>query len=331
MDGRNEPVLLREDEGGVVRLTLNRPQARNALSRGLMTALEEELARIARRPLRPGRRPRRHRPRLLRRARPARDARASRGRAAYERLFAQCCALMQAHHPPAAAGDRAGPRGRDRRRLPARRHLRPRGRRRRRPASRRPGVNIGLFCSTPMVALSRNVGRKQAMEMLLTGEMVDAERRPARSASSTAWCRPTSWTRRSTSWPRPIADKSPLTLQDRQGGVLPPARDRRSPTPTTTPPRHGREHAGPRRGGGHRRVPREARARLDRDLSGCRTLHPPPPTSTGSTTPRPSRRAGSSSPAPAGSSSAWHGSTSCRPRGCPRSRSPAAPTSASRA
>ena len=38
-----------------------------------------------------------------------------------------------------------------------------------------PGVNIGLFCSTPMVALSRNVGRKQAMEMLLTGDMIDAE------------------------------------------------------------------------------------------------------------------------------------------------------------
>ena len=37
-----------------------------------------------------------------------------------------------------------------------------------------PGVNIGLFCSTPMVALSRNVSRKQAMEMLLTGEMVGA-------------------------------------------------------------------------------------------------------------------------------------------------------------
>jgi enoyl-CoA hydratase/carnithine racemase len=38
-----------------------------------------------------------------------------------------------------------------------------------------PGVNIGLFCSTPMVALSRAVGRKAALEMLLTGEMVDAE------------------------------------------------------------------------------------------------------------------------------------------------------------
>lgn len=38
-----------------------------------------------------------------------------------------------------------------------------------------PGVNIGLFCSTPMVALSRNVSRKQAMEVLLLGDMLDAE------------------------------------------------------------------------------------------------------------------------------------------------------------
>lgn len=38
-----------------------------------------------------------------------------------------------------------------------------------------PGVNIGLFCSTPMVALSRNVPRKRAMEMLLTGEAIDAQ------------------------------------------------------------------------------------------------------------------------------------------------------------
>ena len=38
-----------------------------------------------------------------------------------------------------------------------------------------PGVNIGLFCSTPMVALSRNVAKKHAMEMLLTGDMVDSK------------------------------------------------------------------------------------------------------------------------------------------------------------
>lgn len=39
-----------------------------------------------------------------------------------------------------------------------------------------PGVNIGLFCSTPMVALSRNISNKHAMEMLLTGDMVDSKR-----------------------------------------------------------------------------------------------------------------------------------------------------------
>tara|TARA_B100001027_G_scaffold70549_1_gene48167 strand:- start:150 stop:650 length:501 start_codon:yes stop_codon:yes gene_type:complete len=38
-----------------------------------------------------------------------------------------------------------------------------------------PGVNIGLFCSTPMVALSRNVNKKEAMKMLLTGDMINAE------------------------------------------------------------------------------------------------------------------------------------------------------------
>ena len=39
-----------------------------------------------------------------------------------------------------------------------------------------PGVNLGLFCSTPMVALSRNVNKKNAMEMLLTGDFIDAEK-----------------------------------------------------------------------------------------------------------------------------------------------------------
>ena len=49
-----------------------------------------------------------------------------------------------------------------------------------------PGVDIGLFCSTPMVALSRNVPRKQAMEMLLTGEPISARDARRASASSTA-------------------------------------------------------------------------------------------------------------------------------------------------
>src|SRR5262249_20237292 len=41
-----------------------------------------------------------------------------------------------------------------------------------------PGVKIGLFCSTPMVPLSRAIGRKRAMEMLLTGELIDAQKAP---------------------------------------------------------------------------------------------------------------------------------------------------------
>ena len=39
-----------------------------------------------------------------------------------------------------------------------------------------PGVNIGLFCSTPMVALSRNIHKKNAMEMLLTGDMISCRK-----------------------------------------------------------------------------------------------------------------------------------------------------------
>jgi enoyl-CoA hydratase/carnithine racemase len=74
-----------------------------------------------------------------------------------------------------------------------------------------PGVNIGLFCSTPMVALSRAIGRKPAMEMLLTGDLVPAQeaRRlglvnrvvPAAELDGAVWA-----------LARQIAAKSPLTL-----------------------------------------------------------------------------------------------------------------------
>jgi enoyl-CoA hydratase/carnithine racemase len=172
MRGRNEPVLLREEDGGVVRLTLNRPDARNALSRGLMAMLEEELAGI--------REDRAARVVVLAGAGSAfcaghdlREMRSEPRRECYEGLFAQCSRLMKAimdlpqpviarvHGVATAAGcqlvatcdlavaaEGAG--------------------------FATPGVNIGLFCSTPMVALSRNVGRKQAMEMLLLGELIDA-------------------------------------------------------------------------------------------------------------------------------------------------------------
>lgn len=169
----NDDILLRSDEGGVATLKLNRPKARNALSTGLMTALQTELDRIAD--------DKNVRVVVIAANGPAfcaghdlREVRATPQRDAYEALFAQCSKLMlsitrlpqpviaRVHATATAAGcqlvatcdlavaaDTAN--------------------------FATPGVNIGLFCSTPMVAVSRNVGRKRTMEMLLTGEMMNAD------------------------------------------------------------------------------------------------------------------------------------------------------------
>src|SRR5690606_30692197 len=75
-----------------------------------------------------------------------------------------------------------------------------------------PGVNIGLFCSTPMVALSRNVSRKQAMEMLLTGEKIDAA--TAREFGLVNRVVPREYLHQIVSkYAQAIASKSPLTLK----------------------------------------------------------------------------------------------------------------------
>lgn len=75
-----------------------------------------------------------------------------------------------------------------------------------------PGVNIGLFCSSPMVALSRNVPRKQAMEMLLTGTPIDAAR--ARELGLVNRVVPTDeLTATAISLATEIASKSPKTLR----------------------------------------------------------------------------------------------------------------------
>ncbi|MBK3775790.1 enoyl-CoA hydratase [Azospirillum brasilense] len=171
--GDGTPLVLREDRDGVTTLTLNRPQARNALSVGLMGALQAELDAI-------------HKDSSVRvvvlagagsafcAGHDLKEMRANPDRAAYESLFIQCSRLMltvsrirqpviaKVHGIATAAGcqlvatcdlaycaDTA------------------------RFAT--PGVNIGLFCSTPMVALSRAVGRKAAMEMLLLGDLIGAE------------------------------------------------------------------------------------------------------------------------------------------------------------
>jgi len=158
--------------GEVAWLTLNRPRARNALSVGLMTALQDAIDACARDDA--------IRVVVIAGAGPSfcaghdlRELRANPDRAAHEALFAQCSRLMtsivrlpkpviaRVHGVATAAGCQ----------LVASCDLAIAAETARFAT---PGVNIGLFCSTPMVALSRAVGRKAAMEMLLTGDMVDA-------------------------------------------------------------------------------------------------------------------------------------------------------------
>jgi enoyl-CoA hydratase/carnithine racemase len=170
-------VLLREDRGGIAILTLNRPQARNSLSEALLQALGDALSAIAR--------DRAVRVVVLAANGPAFSAghdlkelnahrsEADRGRAYFKHIMGLCSRVMQKivtlPQPVIAAvqatATAAGCQ------LVASCDLA--------VASQAakfatPGVNIGLFCSTPMVALSRNVSRKHAMQMLLTGDLISA-------------------------------------------------------------------------------------------------------------------------------------------------------------
>lgn len=168
-----EPLVLRRDGEGICWLTLNRPQARNALSIALMNELQAAIDAAAA--------DRETRVVVIAAAGTAfsaghdlREIRANPGRQHYEALFAQCSRLMMSlvrlskpviarvHGVATAAGCQ----------LVASCDLAVAASTARFAT---PGVNIGLFCSTPMVALSRAIGRKPAMEMLLSGEMIDAE------------------------------------------------------------------------------------------------------------------------------------------------------------
>jgi enoyl-CoA hydratase/carnithine racemase len=171
-------ILLREDIAGVAVLTLNDPDTRNSLSEAMLEALGDALTAIA------------HdasvRAVVLAANGPAfsaghnlkeltsRRSDADGGRAYFKHIVTTCSTMMQQivrlPQPVIAAvqatATAAGCQ------LVASCDLA--------VASRTakfatPGVNIGLFCSTPMVALSRNVSPKHAMEMLLTGEMITAE------------------------------------------------------------------------------------------------------------------------------------------------------------
>ena len=172
------PLLLTAQTGGVLRLTLNRPQARNALSTELMSAIQSALegaaiddaTRViviaAEGPVFSSG----HDLKEMARHRADGDS----GRAAYAGLFNQCSKMMQAivRHPKPVIAEVGGIATAAGCQLVASCDLAVAS------TSARfatPGVDIGLFCSTPMVALSRNVSRKAAMEMLLTGEPIDGE------------------------------------------------------------------------------------------------------------------------------------------------------------
>src|SRR3569833_445410 len=173
------PVLLRERDGEIAMLVLNRPHPRNSLSEALLVTLSAALDDI--------RSDKSIRAVVLAANGPAfcaghdlkeltaRRADADGGRAYFRHIMTTCSAMMQkiVTLPQPEIADVQGPASAAGCQLVASCELA--------IASEAakfatPGVDIGLFCSTPMVALSRNVARKHAMEMLLTGGMVAAPR-----------------------------------------------------------------------------------------------------------------------------------------------------------
>lgn len=165
-------VLTETDARGVVTLTLNRPQAYNALSEAMLEALQAALDGVARDP----------QARVLVLAAAGRafcaghdlkEMRAEPAQAMYERLFAQCGRMMltlQRLPVPVVArvqgiATAAGCQ------LVAMCDLAVASSDAKFAVS---GVNLGLFCSTPSVALSRNLPRKAAFEMLVTGDFISA-------------------------------------------------------------------------------------------------------------------------------------------------------------
>jgi len=171
-------VLRSQDARGVVTLTLNRPMAFNALSEGMIEALHQALDAVARDET--------VRVVVITGAGPAfcaghdlKEMRAEPSLGYYQRLFAMCGRMMMAvqklpvpviarvHGIATAAGCQ----------LVAMCDLAVAARDARFAVS---GINVGLFCSTPSVALSRNLARKAAFEMLVTGGFIGADEAQAK-------------------------------------------------------------------------------------------------------------------------------------------------------
>ena len=203
-------LLIRNDRDTVATLTLNRPTARNALTRALMTELLDQLDRIAG--------DESIKAVIIGGAGPAfcaghdlKEIRANNRREIFESLFAQCGKLMtsivrlpkpviaRVHGIATAAGCQ----------LVASCDLAVASTEARFAT---PGVNIGLFCSTPMVAVSRTVSRKQTMEMLLTGTQITAERARELGLSNRVVA-PEALDTETHELARSIANKSPLTVK----------------------------------------------------------------------------------------------------------------------
>jgi len=170
----DDPLLLRrQDARGVLTLTLNRPQAFNSLSEAMLAALQTELDAIARDDS--------VRVVVLAASGKAfcaghdlKEMRADPSEAYYRRLFAQCAKVMMAIQklPVPVVAQVQGIATAAGCQLVAMCDLAVAASTARFAVS---GVNLGFFCSTPAVALSRNLGRKAAYEMLVTGEFISAD------------------------------------------------------------------------------------------------------------------------------------------------------------
>jgi enoyl-CoA hydratase/carnithine racemase len=178
-DQADTSILLSDYANGVLRLTLNDDKRRNALSRTMLAALSSAFTAAAEDPqvrviVLAGNGPVFCSGHDLKEMTAAR-AEADKGEAAFERLFAACAAVMQliVNNPVPVIAEIAGVATAAGCQLVASCDLAMAANSAKFAS---PGVNLGLFCSTPMVALSRNVSRKHAMEMLLSGDMIDSDR-----------------------------------------------------------------------------------------------------------------------------------------------------------
>ena len=176
---QNDIVLTQLNQQGILRVTLNNPSSRNALSQAMLTALlkvinhavNDSLVRVILLAANGSVFCAGHDLKELTLARQDNDQ----GRAHFKETMLMCATLMQAivNHPKPIIAKVSGVATAAGCQLVASCDLAYADEH---ALFSTPGVNIGLFCSTPMVALSRNVNAKHAMQMLLTGEMLNAQK-----------------------------------------------------------------------------------------------------------------------------------------------------------